>query len=321
MADPVAQLTAILDETHQPKMPLRPHQVREYEEEARRLGGIIEQKDVDGTPGRSWIGGDPSKAARRVRQIKDILDQQAPKKLEGERQNRAYALLTEIKNDIIKPAMLSKAEHRRAPSGAVGEFMRREMNRDYKHAVLEWKRGVFAVDPQPVAPDPDHASIERFRPEGTHADGTSTFRAEATIPGYHAMTPAAKANWPLGEPTADTAQIQALRAELAELRAQLSADARAHLFGARTPTIAQSLRDERAAQFVETRPDAPLGRTSGVLATEPERQAKEQRRLAREANGHALAERKARQKAKNHERYLRRKAAKTGEAQPIPVEA
>jgi hypothetical protein len=206
----LAQLTTILDETHQPINPLRHHQVREYRDEVRRIGGIIEQRDMDGTPGQNWIGGDTSKASRRVRQIKDILTNQAPRKLTGERANRAHALATEIIKDAITPAMLTRAIMRRNPAGAVGEYRRREGTAAFKRAALTVKRAIRALDPE--NDDPDLTNLERFRPEGSATDGTSTFMADATIPGFLAMSPKAKENWPLGEPTADTALKQVVRA-------------------------------------------------------------------------------------------------------------
>jgi hypothetical protein len=71
------------------------------------------------------------------------------------------------------------------------------------------KRAIRALDPE--NPDPDLTNMERFRPEGGRADGTTTFMPGATIPGFLAMTPAAKANWPLGEPTVET-PLKAARA-------------------------------------------------------------------------------------------------------------
>ena len=209
MTEPVAALTALLDATHQPVNPLRHHQVQSYTEEMRRLGGIVEQRDADGRPGQSWIGGDPSKAARRVRQIHDILDTQAPRKLTGTDVNRAHMLATTIIQDTLQPAMLTRAIMRRNPAGAVGAYRRREGTAAFKRAALAVKRAIRAIDPE--NDDPDLTNLERFRPEGSATDGTSTFMADATIPGFLAMTPTAKANWPLGEPTADTALKQAAR--------------------------------------------------------------------------------------------------------------
>lgn len=195
-AEPVAQLEAILTETGQPVNPLRHNQITAYTEEAKRLGGVIEQRDADGRPGQSWINADPGPARRRLREIDGILVAQAPKRITGPRANTVHALATRLIEDVLKPAMLPRAVMRRNPAGAVGAFQRQEGSRLFKRAALAVKRAIMAVDPE--NPDPDRTNLERFRREGTGANGTSTFMSDATIPGYHAMTPQAKQNWPEG---------------------------------------------------------------------------------------------------------------------------
>lgn len=210
----VAQLDAILTETAQPVNPLRHHQIVNYTEEARRLGAVLQKRDMDGTPGQGWITGDVSGASRRIREINTILTGQAPKRITGPRANQVHALATQVIQESIKPAMLPKSIMRRNPAGAVGQFQRSEMSPAFKRAALAVKRAIRAIDPE--NPDPDLTNLERFRPEGSPVDGTASFMSDATIPGYHAMTPLAKANWPLGEPTADTAQKQAARTRRAK---------------------------------------------------------------------------------------------------------
>ena len=214
MTEALQQLEQILTETGQPANPLRHHQVETYTQEAKRLGGIIRQQDVDGRPGQAWIGGDAALAHRRVRAINKILVEQAPKRLTGDRVNRAHALATQVIQDTIRPAMLPRSVMRRNPAGAVGAFRRTEASAGFKRAALAVKRAIRAIDPE--NPDPDLTNLERFRPEGSPLDGTSSFMADATIPGFLAMSTAAKANWPLGEPTVATALQQVARREARE---------------------------------------------------------------------------------------------------------
>jgi hypothetical protein len=98
----------------------------------------------------------------------------------------------------------------RNPSRAVGHYMRHENSPRVKDAILTWKRAVRSLAPDD--PDPDLTNVESFRPDGSRSDGTATFMGDAMIPGFLAMTPQAKQNWPLGEPTVDTAVAQARRA-------------------------------------------------------------------------------------------------------------
>jgi hypothetical protein len=96
----------------------------------------------------------------------------------------------------------------------VDSFLKRENSPAIKKAILTWKRAMRALDPTNT--DQDYTNIEKFRPEGVNPDGTSTFMADAQIPGVFAMSPAAKANWPLGAPTVDTALGQVKKRELSE---------------------------------------------------------------------------------------------------------
>ena len=211
MSQALAELKALT--TDQPAAPLRPKQIQAYEGELKRLGALRDSRDMDGKPA-PWIGAQNADAARQIRRIHKTLDEQAPKKLTGERANRAYRKAKEVLETVIKPAMLTTAVMHRAPSRAVGHYMRNENSPYIKDAILTWKRTIRALVPDD--PDPDVANHNAFRPDGSRADGTATFMGDAMIPGYHAMTPLAKANWPegLAEPQ-NTAVKQAQRAQRA----------------------------------------------------------------------------------------------------------
>lgn len=191
----------------QPKMPLRPPQIAEYHSELERLGVMVEGRDQDGVP-RDWLKGASGAARRRAQQISKVLVEQAPRQVTGERASRVHRLSTQVLTEVIKPALLPRSSMRRNPPGAVGHVLRTEFQPVFKDAVLAVKRALWALDPDNR--DPDYTNIERFRLEGT-GEETSTFMAGAQIPGHLAFGSTAKANWPLGEPTADTALKQAKR--------------------------------------------------------------------------------------------------------------
>lgn len=208
----LAELETLLHD--QPKAPLRPTQVEEYEGELRRLGALAEGRDQEGQA-RPWMPGNRGMAQQTIHRIRRTLQDQAPKPIpEAARRDRVARLTTQVIEETIRPALLPAAVMRRNPSGAVGAFMRQEMSRPIKQAILTARRGLRALEPD--NPDPDYCNMERFRPSGERGDGASTFMADAQIPGNFAMTPLAKAQWPLGEPTVPTALTQVKAAEVAQ---------------------------------------------------------------------------------------------------------
>lgn len=276
MSDPVVALVDELEATtsDQPTMPLKHHQITEYHEQLRRLGGSTDSAG-------EWAGLDPTTANRRVREIRKILADQAPKPITGPRANQVYRLLERVKTEIIQPAMLPQSVMRHSPAGSVGEFQRREGSPFYKRAALAFKRGVRGLDPDNA--DPDLTNLERQRPAGTGANGTSVFMADAIIPGNFAFGPQAKVNWPLGEPTADTALAQAKRREKEDIALAIdrTRDQMAREAEQRQRDLAEL---ERLYAAIPAEPERVLG----ALAVEPERQGKKQRRLRRlagESNG------------------------------------
>ena len=201
----------------QPDYCLRPHQRLEYEEEAVRLRSVAEAPD--------WQSGAAKvAAAQRYRKVLGVLRDQAPKPVEEPlRRDRIAKQADEVLKDVIVPAMLSKAEMRRNPAGAVGEFMRRENSMPIQRAIRTWQRAKYALEPDTT--NDDHALVEKYRPEfpaGYRPDGVATFMSDAQIPGHFGFSPQAKQNWPLPEPD-NTALKQALKAEvLAEARQELA---------------------------------------------------------------------------------------------------
>ena len=202
MSEAVAKLTQALKD--QPKNPLRNHQVEEYTHEQARLKEIIQAP--------AFVSGDRGTATKRYNEVTKLVESQIAKPLHGARKDEVAQLAAEVLEGTIRPALLPREEMRRNPAGSVGKFIRVENSRPVQHAIQQWKRAQLALEPD--NPDPDLANVERFRPEMIHATGgAATFMANAQIPGQFAMTPAAKANWPLGEPQVDTPLKQAQKRE------------------------------------------------------------------------------------------------------------
>ncbi len=227
MSEVVQQLAHALKD--QPANPLRNHQVEEYTHERTRLEQVVQAP--------AYVTGvDRGAAAKRSRELAKMVDAQIAKPLQGARKDEVAKLAAEVMETVIRPALIPREEMRRNPAGAVGRFMRVENAKPIKQAIQHWKRSQLALEPGNE--DPDLANVERFRPELIHATGgAATFMANAQIPGRFAMTSAAKANWPLGEPTVETplkaaqkrertpAQIEALARAQAAARAKRAAAA------------------------------------------------------------------------------------------------
>jgi hypothetical protein len=204
MSKVVSELKALLHD--QPTNPLRANQVEEFKAERDRLQSIVKAP--------VWqAGADRGAAQKRARQIDKTLAEGAPKGLDRFRQDKVNTLAREAL-DEIKAAMLPQATMRRNPAGAVDHFRRNEGSKETKEKIMTWKRAMRALDPDNT--DQDYTNLERYRPSGLQEDGTSTFSVNAQIPGKFTQSPLAKANWPLGEPTVDTAVAQVKRRAMSD---------------------------------------------------------------------------------------------------------
>lgn len=203
-----------------PALPLKHHQVEAYQDELRRMGDMAAggPRDLDGQRWKENMGGERALASKRAREIRKILNDQAPKKISGPRANEVYAVAKQLRDEVFKPNMLPAATARRAPAGSVGHIQRTEFTPAWNRAAVAFKRAIRALDPE--NPDPDLTNLERFRPTGDGPVGTAaSYDADAVIPGNFAFGPAARENWEasgLGAPTADTALEQVKRREAAE---------------------------------------------------------------------------------------------------------
>ena len=130
---------------------------------------------------------DKSAMARQARNMKKVLDNQAPKPYDSpQEKDAAAARLKDIEAQMAE-GMPSKEEMRknRGGDGTV-----------HKHMKWEKRNKPFILERN------DLTNYERLRPEWQFGYDTT-----AQIAGHHAMSPQAKANWPeeMAEPTAKTA--------------------------------------------------------------------------------------------------------------------
>ena len=141
---------------------------------------------------------DKSALARQAREMKKVLDEQAPKPYETSAEKDAAASrLREIEAQMLE-GMPSKEEMRknRGGDGTVHKHMKWEKRN--KPFILERKDILKRLDP--TSDDPDLTNYERLRAEKPFGLDTT-----AQIQGHHAMSAQAKENWALGEPKAKTA--------------------------------------------------------------------------------------------------------------------
>lgn len=150
---------------------------------------------------------------RRILHIEERLEREGPPEVNGETRDVLAKRLQEL-NEKIRVGMPTTEVMRRNPPGAVDQH--RKWERTNKPLILERQNILRTLHPDDDSKD--LTNIDMIRPSGL-PDGTSSFMADAFIPGHFAMTPAAKENWPLGEPKIDTPLKQAERAEAKEAKA------------------------------------------------------------------------------------------------------
>lgn len=225
----IKELKSLLHD--QPHNPMRPEQQANMREERERLHGVANAP--------AWIAGaNRGQAIKDLRRVDKMLAEQSSKPVTDSRRDKVARLTKEAIEDY-KAGMLPKSVMRRNPAGAVDQFLRKENSKQMKDAALTIKRAMRALEPD--NDEPNYTNMERFRPEGTPGE-VASFMAEAQIPGNFAMSPQAKENWPLGEPTADTVLKQAQRAE-AKPKREMSPEQR-EAFAKRM----QASRDKAAAR-------------------------------------------------------------------------
>lgn len=203
----VEELAGLLHD--QPDNPLRPVQAQGLQAEMDRLERMASQP-------AEFAGSARGFAQRRARQVRQMFNRDAPKKITDERRNRVNALTKQVLTEVIVPRLITKAESDRNPPGAVGYQLKHgEFSAPFKRAAAVWKRGMLALDPTADGGDPDFTNYARYQPQGVRADGVTSYMPGAQRPGHFAMSPLARANWPFDEPE-NTALAQVQRRESEE---------------------------------------------------------------------------------------------------------
>ena len=197
MADTVQELRTLLD--GQPETPLRPRQIKDLQGNRHAQEAMLQAPD--------WQQANRGAATREIQRIDTMLAKYSPKPVEPARENLIARKLDEVLHTVLIPGMLPQEVMRRNPAGAVDTFQAQEGSAAWKRAALEWKRGKQVLGARTgEAQAPNFTNLERYRPALAGAQGmAATFMANAQIGGAFAMTPQAKANWPLGGPTVTTA--------------------------------------------------------------------------------------------------------------------
>lgn len=188
---------------------------------------LTERRDQYAEQAKDRYNEAPGLASAAVRKHDKMIEAQSPEPLTGAEKD----LLTRRKTELeasIREGMPTREEMWRAPMGAPYAHLKWEKAK--KRDILEWKNVNIQLEPD--SDDPNLSNVERLRPEkGVRA--YHGFEPDGVMPGHLAMSPTAKANWPLGEPTADTALKQAARATKRTLSPEHAAKSRAALAKAR----------------------------------------------------------------------------------------
>jgi hypothetical protein len=135
---------------------------------------------------------------KEIKQMKKVLDEQAPHPYETGAEKDAAAKRAHEILEEMKIGMPSKQEMRRNRDGSVHKHMKWE--KANKAKILERREIIKRLNWD--SDDPDLTNYEKYRP-----DQPFGYDVTAQIPGHHAMSPEAKKNWPetMAEPKAKTA--------------------------------------------------------------------------------------------------------------------
>ena len=144
---------------------------------------------------------DKAQARKHVRNLKQAIDRYAPKPFDSPlEKDAAFARERELREDITT-GMLSVEEMRRNRQGTSDSVTRHQRwEKANKAKIVEWKSLRHRLEPD--SDDPDLCNLEMYRPSKP-----LVYDSTSQIAGHHAMSPAAKANWPeeMAEPKAKTA--------------------------------------------------------------------------------------------------------------------
>lgn len=142
---------------------------------------------------------DKTRARQQARDLKKTLDEKSPKPYETPQAKDAAMARERELREQWSTGMLSQEEMRRNRQGTSNSVYRHmKWEQANKKKIQEWKEIRARLEPD--SDDPDLCNIEQYRPSQAFVMDTT-----AQIAGHHAMSSQAKANWPLGDPKAETA--------------------------------------------------------------------------------------------------------------------
>lgn len=151
-------------ETTEPLM--RPHQVREHEEDLRATKKMLSAPEF--IRGQLASVGD---ARKRMVKTEKMLEEQAPKPYAAVQKDAAVKREKELRDRIV-PAMQSDKEMRHNPAGAVDRLLRFE--RRFKKDINEWKNIRLRLNADAsvdgLADEVDVANLEQYRPRESSQD-------------------------------------------------------------------------------------------------------------------------------------------------------
>ncbi len=192
--------------------PLRPAtRYLRFEERESREGELKQIEDVLAAP--PWANPHMTAETRRgldirKKEIRKDLNRNSPKPISGETRDAVAALERQLA-EKIREGMPANEVMRRNPPGAVDAHIKWE--KANKDRILAWKNCRVLLNPD--SNEKDLCNVEMLRPSLAMPGSASTFMPDAQISGHFAMTPLARENWPLGEPTVSTALQQAKERE------------------------------------------------------------------------------------------------------------
>jgi hypothetical protein len=155
-----------------------------------------------------YVPGDRGDAMKRMRQVEKSLKDDSIKPVNRKDKDVVAKLVKEAEAEI-RERLLPQNHMDKGPVGALGHFQKNEGSVGMVEDILTWKRARLALDPDNT--DPDHLNVDYLRPVSWA--GAPSYRTDNLTKTTMGMTPAAKENWPLGEPTTSTAFKQAQLAE------------------------------------------------------------------------------------------------------------
>ena len=142
---------------------------------------------------RTYRKGNPATLQKKIVAIEDKMEDEAPPALSGEYRDAVAKEETRVRA-ILLEGIPTQEEMRRNPPGTVAKLTRWQASK--KNLTLAWKNLRRVLEPD--NDDPDLSNLERYRPSMMNTNGAATHMPGAQIAGHHAMTPAAKRNWPDG---------------------------------------------------------------------------------------------------------------------------